>query len=93
MSKPNHKKARLETGPTGSVSEGVTGGSAPINVRAQTNRPVGSGGGNIHRGDRRDTHPSYSTGKVNRDGGRAGPLGASTRKSGPRTSKKPGGGD
>ncbi|HEY0010096.1 MAG TPA: hypothetical protein VGB55_15335 [Tepidisphaeraceae bacterium] len=92
MSKPNHKKMRLETGPTGSVGPGVVGGSVPTSLM-QTNRPMGSGGGNIHRGDRRDTHPSYSTGKVSRDGGRAGPLGASTRKSGPRTSKKPGGGD
>jgi hypothetical protein len=58
----------------------------------QTNRPVGPGAG-IHRGDRRDTHPSFSTGKGGRgstagkarDGGRSGPLGKSGRKSGPQS--------
>lgn len=58
----------------------------------QTTRPVGPGAG-IHRGDRRDTHPSFSTGKGGRgstagkarDGGRSGPLGHSGRKSGPKS--------
>jgi hypothetical protein len=59
--------------------------------RTQVNRGVTAGGG-MKRGDRRDTHPSFSTGKVNRDGGRAGPLGASGRKSGPKSSgNKPAG--
>ncbi len=50
----------------------------------QVSRSVTSGAG-PKRGDRRDTHPSFSTGKVRRDGGRAGPLGKSTRKGGPKT--------
>ena len=58
----------------------------------QASRPQGPGGG-VQRGDRRDTHPSFSTGKGGRgstagkarDGGRSGPLGASGRKSGPKT--------
>ncbi len=58
----------------------------------QTSRAVGPGAG-IHRGDRRDTHPSFSTGKGGRgstagkarDGGRSGPLGKSGRKSGPQS--------
>lgn len=67
-----------------------TNRTAPIEGETQTDRPVGPGAG-IHRGDRRDTHPSFSTGKGGRgstagkarDGGRSGPLGASGRKSGP----------
>ncbi|HQY88383.1 MAG TPA: hypothetical protein PK402_06975 [Tepidisphaeraceae bacterium] len=57
----------------------------------QVSRSVGPGTG--HRGDRRDTHPSFSTGKGGRgstagkarDGGRSGPLGKSGRKGGPKT--------
>ena len=65
--------------------------TSPIELQTQANRPVGPGAG-IHRGDRRDTHPSFSTGKGGRgstagkarNGGRSGPLGASGRKSGPK---------
>jgi hypothetical protein len=61
-------------------------------LSTQASRPQGPGGG-VRRGDRRDTHPSFSTGKGGRgstagkapDGGRSGPLGASGRKSGPKT--------
>jgi hypothetical protein len=60
-------------------------------MRTKGTRPQGPGPG-THRGDRRDTHPSFSTGKVHRDGGRAGPLGASGRKNGPATDPKNGGG-
>lgn len=64
---------------------------SPNELYTQANRPTGPGAG-IHRGDRRDTHPSYTTGKAGRgstagkarDGGRSGPLGASSRKSGPK---------
>ena len=65
--------------------------TTPNELQTQANRPVGPGAG-IHRGDRRDTHPSFSTGKGGRgstagkarNGGRSGPLGASGRKSGPK---------
>jgi hypothetical protein len=65
--------------------------TSPQELTTQVNRPQGPGAG-IHRGDRRDTHPSYSTGKGGRgstagkarNGGRSGPLGASGRKSGPQ---------
>lgn len=64
--------------------------TTPNELTTQVNRPQGPGAG-IHRGDRRDTHPSYSTGKGGRgstagkapNGGRSGPLGASGRRSGP----------
>ena len=62
-----------------------------VELNPQVNNPVGPGVS--HRGDRRDTHPSYSTGKAGRgsntggehNGGRDGPLGASGRKSGPKS--------
>lgn len=64
--------------------------TSPNELQTQANNPQGNGV--LHRGDRRDTHPSYSTGKGGRgstagkarNGGRSGPLGASTRKSGPK---------
>jgi hypothetical protein len=48
----------------------------------QASRPVGAGAG-IRRGNRRDTHPLFSTGKDARAGGKRGPTGRSTRKGGP----------
>jgi hypothetical protein len=56
-------------------------------LRTQATRGITAGGG-VKRGDRRDTHPSYSTGKVSRDGGRAGPLGASGRRNGPKSGEQ-----
>jgi hypothetical protein len=61
-----------------------------VQLETQVNNPVGPGPS--HRGDRRDTHPSFATGKGGRgstagkarNGGRSGPLGASGRKSGPK---------
>jgi len=95
MSKPNHKKARLEAGPVGEGGRlvsatnpgavgGPTGRHTEHELRTQATRGINAGGG-VKRGDRRDTHPSYSTGKVHRDGGRAGPLGASGRRNGPQS--------
>ena len=65
--------------------------TAPVELQTQTSRPTSSS--TVHRGDRRDTHPSFSTGKGGRgstagkapNGGRSGPLGASGRKSGPQS--------
>lgn len=96
MSKPNHKAARLESGHTTAtnpaVPEAATGRHTVNEMNTQANRPQGQGAGNVKRGDRRDTHPSFSTGKVHRDGGRAGPLGASGRKGGPKSAgNKPAG--
>ncbi len=76
------------------ISSKATNRTSPIEQKTQTSRAVSPGAG-IRRGDRRDTHPSYSTGKAGRgssagpqrDGGRAGPKGASTRKSGPSALK------
>jgi hypothetical protein len=70
--------------------ENPTHRTSPNELQTQASRPVSSG--TVHRGDRRDTHPSFSTGKGGRgstagkarDGGRSGPLGASGRKSGPK---------
>lgn len=88
MSKPNHKAARLESGATSASSPATpadpTGRTTANELKTQTSRPVSAGGG-VKRGDQRDRHPSFSTGKVRRDGGRAGPLGASGRKSGPKS--------
>ncbi len=53
----------------------------PIENKTQANRPVKAGGG-LKRGDRRDMHPLYSTGKNKSQGGKRGPIGASTRKGG-----------
>jgi hypothetical protein len=36
----------------------------------------------VQRGDRRDTHPLFSTGKDKVAGGKRGPIGRSTRKGG-----------
>lgn len=68
-----------------------TGRNAPSAIRQQVNQSVGPGPS--HRGDRRDTHPSFSTGKGGRgstagkarNGGRSGPLGASGRNGGPQS--------
>ncbi|HEX8325040.1 MAG TPA: hypothetical protein VF595_14140 [Tepidisphaeraceae bacterium] len=89
MSKPNHKTARLEgavpvSSKVHAEIENPTGRHSEHELRTQANRGITAGGG-VKRGDRRDTHPSYSTGKVNRDGGRAGPLGASGRRNGPQS--------
>lgn len=90
MSKPNHKADRLNAIPGNATNPAVpsapTGRHTEHELKTQANRGVTAGGG-VKRGDRRDTHPSFSTGKVNRDGGRAGPLGASGRKSGPQSGK------
>jgi hypothetical protein len=95
MSKPNHARERLETaGPNGTLPSDklATSPNGPGGMQAQVNRPVSAGPS--HRGDRRDTHPSFSTGKGgNRDGGRSGPLGAAGRKSGPKSTNRPGGGE
>lgn len=96
MSKPNHKTARLEAGApqtnamNPAVPEATTGRHAEAELRTQANRGITAGAG-VKRGDRRDTHPSYSTGKVHRDGGRSGPLGASGRRSGPKSGGAGGG--
>jgi hypothetical protein len=107
MSKPSAKPAGAKI-PNGKPAAAKKGSSAPSAVdltvdklathrhtenelRTQTNRGITAGGG-VKRGDRRDTHPSFSTGKVSRDGGRSGPLGRATRKSGPKSSgNKPAG--
>ena len=100
MSKPNHKAERLSGGaPVGGKTAAVTaeivnptGRHSPQELHTQATRPVSAGGG-VKRGDRRDMHPSYSTGKVNRDGGRSGPLGASGRRNGPQSGGAGGGTD
>ena len=91
MSKPNHKAERLSVVPTAGKSAGThaeipspTGRHSANALKTQTSRGVKAGGG-VKRGDQRDTHPSFSTGKVRKDGGRAGPLGASGRKGGPKS--------
>jgi hypothetical protein len=66
----------------------VTGRHTPNEFKTQVSRSIGSGAG-TKRGNRRDTHPSFSTGKVRKDGGRAGPLGQATRKGGPRNDTQP----
>ena len=98
MSKPNHKVARLEnavpaSGKTDAIHAEIdnpTGRHSENELRTQANRGITAGGG-VKRGDRRDTHPSYSTGKVHRDGGRSGPLGASGRRNGPKSGGAGGG--
>jgi hypothetical protein len=100
MSKPNHKAERLSSGsPNGGKAAAVhpeienpTGRHSENELRTQANRGVTAGGG-VKRGDRRDMHPSYSTGKVNRDGGRSGPMGASGRRNGPQSGGAGGGTD
>ena len=49
--------------------------------KTQASRPVSSGAG-PRRGDRRDMHPKFSTGKTHSKGGKRGPNGRSTRKGG-----------
>ncbi|MDB5324863.1 MAG: hypothetical protein JWM57_432 [Phycisphaerales bacterium] len=98
MSKPNHKADRLSGGaPVGGKTAAThpeipnpTGRHSENELRTQTNRSVTAGGG-VKRGDQRDTHPSYSTGKVHRNGGRSGPLGASGRRNGPKSGGAGGG--
>ena len=65
----------------GQPHEVVTGRPTESEQRSMTNRPVGPGAG-IHRGDRRDPHPLFTTGKTNTAGGKRGPIGNSTRRGG-----------
>lgn len=59
----------------------ATGRRTDNEHKTQASRPVSSGAG-PRRGDRRDMHPLYSTGKTHSKGGKRGPIGASTRKGG-----------
>lgn len=85
-------KSRGRTSIAKPQSPAPTRRSKQIEQKTQTSRSVKAGAG-IHRGDRRDTHPSFSTGKGGRgstagkarDGGRSGPLGKAGRKSGPKS--------
>ncbi|HEX8915022.1 MAG TPA: hypothetical protein VF796_21900 [Humisphaera sp.] len=62
--------------------------SSQNELKTQANRPIGNGGG-VQRGDRRDMHPLYSTGKNKTVGGKRGPIGASTRKGGTNDTGSP----
>jgi hypothetical protein len=64
-----------------------TGRHTQNEFKTQVSRSVTAGAG-TKRGNRRDTHPSFSTGKVRKDGGRAGPLGRSTQKGGQQSAGK-----
>ena len=82
MDRSNAKKPRGRTAATTkSLDPNPTHRISPQEIRTQANRPIGSGGG-LKRGDRRDMHPLYSTGKDKSQGGRRGPIGSSTRKGG-----------
>jgi hypothetical protein len=73
------------------IQETTTGRHTQNEFKTQVSRSVTAGAG-TKRGNRRDTHPSFSTGKVRKDGGRAGPLGHATRKGGPKSAgNKPAG--
>jgi hypothetical protein len=83
MDKSNAKKARGRTArTTKSLDPSPTHRISPVEARTQTNRAIGGKGGGLHRGDRRDMHPLFSTGKDKVKGGKRGPIGASTRKGG-----------
>jgi hypothetical protein len=85
MDRSNTKKARGRTAATTSkLNPNPTHRISPQEVRTQANRPMGrgSGSGALHRGDRRDMHPLFSTGKNKVKGGKRGPIGNSTRKGG-----------
>jgi hypothetical protein len=94
MSKPSAKKsksppskpAKAPRGRTAQTTKSLdpnpTGRISPIETQTQTNRAIGRGGGALHRGDRRDMHPLFSTGKNKSQGGKRGPIGRSTRKGG-----------
>jgi len=76
------KAARGRTSITGKVVDPApTKRHKPVEQFTQANRPVNAGAG-PRRGDRRDMHPLFSTGKDKVKGGRRGPIGASTRKGG-----------
>ena len=83
MDKSNVKKARGRTAQTTkSLDPNPTHRISQNELRTQANRPMGGKGGGLHRGDRRDMHPLFSTGKNKVKGGKRGPIGASTRKGG-----------
>jgi hypothetical protein len=83
IDKSNAKKPRGRTAATTkAINPAPTHRISPNELRTQANRPVGSGGGGLHRGDRRDMHPLFSTGKDKVKGGKRGPIGRSTRKGG-----------
>ena len=66
---------------TKSLDPNPTHRISPNELRTQATRPIGNGGG-VQRGDRRDMHPLFSTGKDKVKGGKRGPIGRSTRKGG-----------
>ena len=81
MDKSVTKKPRGRTTANKPQDPAPTHRHKQVELLTQANRPVGPGAG-IHRGDRRDTHPRFSTGIDKRAGGKRGPIGASTRKGG-----------
>lgn len=81
MDKSNTKAPRGRTTANKPQDPAPTHRSKPVEQLTQANRPIGPGAG-IHRGDRRDTHPLFSTGKNKSQGGKRGPIGNSTRKGG-----------
>ncbi len=64
------------------ITEAKTGRHTPIEQKTQVSRAIGNGAG-TKRGNRRDMHPVFSTGKTKSAGGKPGPSGRSTRKGGP----------
>lgn len=94
MSKPSAKKTVASTNASNKPARGRTAQTtksldpnpphrgSPQELRTQTNRAIGGKGGGLHRGDRRDMHPLFSTGKDRSQGGKRGPIGNSTRKGG-----------
>lgn len=76
------KSPRGRTSITDKISDvAPTKRHTPIEKSTQANRPVSAGAG-PRRGDRRDMHPLFSTGKNKVKGGKRGPIGNSTRKGG-----------
>jgi len=60
MNPVSNRKARGRTNISGANPFNPTNPNVPEVVRAEVNRAVTAGGGNKHRGDRRDTSPTYT---------------------------------
>ena len=75
-------KSDPSTGKPARGRTSITGSDLPVSAtrrhteaehKTQASRPVSSGAG-PRRGDRRDMHPLYSTGKTHTKGGKRGPI-------------------
>lgn len=80
MNPVSNRKARGRTNITGANPFNPSNPKVPEVVRAEVNRAVTAGGGSNHRGDRRDTSPTYTNNQKHASRGSNPRVDVKTRK-------------